>query len=239
LLLVGNDIVDLSLLECQGKSGHTRFMQRVFSRREQQAILSSADTDRMLWLHWAAKEAAYKIISKLQPRPVFAHPRFEATVCYELSPCPPKCTCRQTFPLSVTYEAVRVELQAVLTHAWVHVYGALDGDAASVPAHRVMAGVSTLRPLPEQTLEILSSYLSPAEMESVHSQPSALVRLHAKARLAQHLHVSPERLQIVRPGPPGDRQPPRLLVDGRHADDVDLSLSHHGNHIAWAFVSAR
>ena len=64
-LLVGNDIVDLRDRRCPGKSRHLRFVNRVFHPAEASRILSSPDADGMLWLHWAAKESAYKVASKV------------------------------------------------------------------------------------------------------------------------------------------------------------------------------
>ena len=64
---VGNDVVDLKAVGNVGKSGDTRFMRRVFTPDEQQAIYRSAHPDKLLWAFWAAKETAYKAAAKTDP----------------------------------------------------------------------------------------------------------------------------------------------------------------------------
>ena len=61
------------------------------------------------------------------------------------------------------------------------------------------------------------------------------MRLGARAALSTALGVEEGRLEIVcAPGATG-RRPPRVLLDGSPAA-ADVSLSHHGNWIAWAIL---
>ena len=64
---VGNDIVDLADPENIGKSGDERFCRRVFNPEELSLIANSDRPDTILWALWAAKEAAYKAISRGDP----------------------------------------------------------------------------------------------------------------------------------------------------------------------------
>lgn len=64
---VGNDIVDLRDPENAGKSGDSRFLGRVFTAGEQERIAGAANPDQLLWAFWAAKEAAYKAVSRVDP----------------------------------------------------------------------------------------------------------------------------------------------------------------------------
>jgi 4'-phosphopantetheinyl transferase EntD len=75
--LIGNDLVDLRAREAAGKSGDARFVARVFTAREAELIASSPSPDAVLWMLWAAKEAAYKVAKKLRPDVIFAHSRYE------------------------------------------------------------------------------------------------------------------------------------------------------------------
>jgi hypothetical protein len=61
---VGNDIVDLKEPENCGKSGDERFIRRVFTPEERDRIVGAACPDQLLWAFWAAKEAAYKAVSR-------------------------------------------------------------------------------------------------------------------------------------------------------------------------------
>ena len=61
---VGNDIVDLKEPDNCGKSGDERFIRRVFTSEERDRIVGAACPDQLLWAFWAAKEAAYKAVSR-------------------------------------------------------------------------------------------------------------------------------------------------------------------------------
>jgi hypothetical protein len=64
---VGNDIVDLAVPGNSGKSVDSRFCDRVFTTEEQGLIAGAAQPDALLWALWAAKEAAYKAVSRGDP----------------------------------------------------------------------------------------------------------------------------------------------------------------------------
>ena len=64
---VGNDIVDLKEPDNCGKSGDDRFLGRVFTPEERDRIVAAACPDQLLWAFWAAKEAAYKAVSRDDP----------------------------------------------------------------------------------------------------------------------------------------------------------------------------
>lgn len=67
MLSVGNDIVDLKEPENIGKSGEDCFLGRVFTEEERALISRSTFSDKLLWALWAAKEAAYKAVSRGDP----------------------------------------------------------------------------------------------------------------------------------------------------------------------------
>lgn len=64
---VGNDIVDLAAPGNPGKSGDARFCGRVFTAEERDLLAGAARPDALLWALWAAKEAAYKAVSRDDP----------------------------------------------------------------------------------------------------------------------------------------------------------------------------
>lgn len=89
--MVGNDVVDLGDLEALSGSSHPRFDARVFAPSEREALRRSGAPERLRWLLWAAKEAAYKLVKKREPHVIFAPSRFvvsldatlRGTVAYE------------------------------------------------------------------------------------------------------------------------------------------------------------
>jgi hypothetical protein len=74
--LIGNDVVDLEDEETRLRALHPRFVNRVFTSEEQERIAASRAPRRALWALWAAKEASYKLLKKLDPATLFAHRAF-------------------------------------------------------------------------------------------------------------------------------------------------------------------
>ena len=74
--MLGNDVVDLKDPETQAGMQHPRFDLRVFAQEERARIARSGAPERLRWIMWAAKEAAYKVARKLDARAVFAPSRF-------------------------------------------------------------------------------------------------------------------------------------------------------------------
>jgi phosphopantetheinyl transferase (holo-ACP synthase) len=67
--VVGNDVVDLTDPLISGHHRRERFVSRVCAAEERATVVTSAD----LWALFAAKEAAYKALTKLGHSPGFAH----------------------------------------------------------------------------------------------------------------------------------------------------------------------
>lgn len=83
-MYVGNDIVDLSVLD----QPHPRFARRVMAPEEYERYLASGQDAAFLWQTWSAKEAAYKLAKQKNAQTVFSPCRFvldarKQTVSYE------------------------------------------------------------------------------------------------------------------------------------------------------------
>lgn len=74
--MIGNDVVDLEDPETRPGAQHPRFDARVFAGAELAWLRRSGAPERLRWMLWAAKEAAYKVARKLDPRVSFAPARF-------------------------------------------------------------------------------------------------------------------------------------------------------------------
>lgn len=74
---LGNDVVDLGDPWTAARHTDVRFVARVCGEHERARLAVAADPRSLLWAMFAAKEAAYKAVCKLGPRPVFAHRAFE------------------------------------------------------------------------------------------------------------------------------------------------------------------
>ena len=250
MLIVGNDVVDLTDPKVLGKASGTRFLQRIFGEEERAAVVGAADPDLELWQRWAAKETAYKVVSKLRGSPpTFAHRSFVVFWC------PPTEHDGQAGVRSgyVQFESTTVAIEAVWDRETVHVVGWVPDTNPSARANPAPAGgrrqeggppSSRLARLDEAgaawsgPVAALEQRLSPRELEAVHSRASLAVRIAAREAIADVLGIDEHRLEIVcAPGKPG-RRPPTVLVDGEQ-DTVDVSLSHDGDWIAWAFAVRR
>jgi phosphopantetheinyl transferase (holo-ACP synthase) len=75
--MLGNDVVDLA--RCEHGARHPRFDARVFSESER-ALIARDASQRVRWLLWAAKEAAYKAAKQLDAATVWAPARFEVSL---------------------------------------------------------------------------------------------------------------------------------------------------------------
>ncbi|KQC07360.1 MAG: hypothetical protein APR62_00600 [Smithella sp. SDB] len=64
--------------------------------------------------------------------------------------------------------------------------------------------------------------------------PSLFVRLCLARKLAEHFSLNLNQITIKRIKEKGELQPPRVYIDGRKTD-IDISLSHDGRFIAYAF----
>lgn len=230
MIRLGNDVVDLRDPRCRGKASDDRFVDRVFTAEEAGSIRSASVPDRALWIRWAAKEAGFKVASKLLGSPPpFEHAAFRVRLASEAGPDAP-ATGRVRYrdlqvPVSVEAGPDRIDALARYRE---------DGEAEA-PVHR------DLVLLPERMSDRSSGWeedvrerFTDREWRSVHGPASALVRIRARTHLARVLDVGEDELEIVcDEGPPG-RTPPRIVLRGREHPG-DLTLSHHGRFLAWAF----
>ena len=249
---LGNDIVDLADLRHAGKAGNERFLRRVCSEREQEDVLSSEDPDRALWIRWAGKEAAFKTVSKaLGTPPIFIHSHFEVTV---LEPTWVESTRARSHRVSqekggenpgdssdppvtrfgeVKYLDFLLPLRIELVGTALHAVTWLTSSPVDIPPFSW--GSTQMSKNDQNWKEVLEPEFSPTEWACISHQASALARIAARRSMASTLNLAEEDLEIgCGPGKPG-RRIPLVLFRGREIP-VDLSLSHHGRLLAWAFL---
>jgi phosphopantetheine--protein transferase-like protein len=237
---LGNDIVDLTDPRHVGKARDRRFLERVFSPREQEEIRNADDPDRALWARWAGKEAAFKTVSKsLGIPPTFVHPRF--AVCLSDpsdsepeagSPSDPPMTRFGQVQYGDTVLPLRIETRGPQLHAvtWI------SQPSRDVPPFKW--GSEEVAERRGEWKAALQPEFSPTEWACVSHEMSALARLAARRSMASALGVGERELEIgCGPGKPG-RRIPRVLSGGEPLP-VDLTLSHHGRLLAWAFLLPR
>jgi hypothetical protein len=235
--------VDLADGRHAGKAGDHRFLERVFTPEERTIIQSSAAPDQTLWMLWAGKEAAFKTVSKARGAPpVFNHRLFEVSLFEEPSEVPgsgsssstvfhPAVSHRRTG--LVRYQGKAHRLLVEVAGPSLHALSWASESPQVTPPH-----TWGLDELPGEEGDWRSTYgprFSPREWPCVSHRASALARLAAKTALESALGVPEDALEIAcDPGTPG-RRIPRVYLDGVELG-VDLTISHHGRLLAWAFL---
>ena len=121
---VGNDVVDLEDPAIAQTHLRERFVARVCCESERALVVGAADPKLMLWSLFAAKEAAFKAISKEGPV-VFAHSRF--VVSADLR--------------SVTYEKYVLWLQVDFEGPCVHAVAWTDDETPVFGVEQIAPGV--------------------------------------------------------------------------------------------------
>jgi len=152
--MVGNDVVDLRDRDVDPKTLDPRFDRRVFSRDERRTINASAEPVRQRWRLWAAKEAAYKLLRRLEPAIAFSPVRLlvslEERVGRPLQravrPPLPAASAGQLFRPgwdrelgerrgSVRFEGQELALRVIDCEGAVHALAALPGAAPAGLVH--------------------------------------------------------------------------------------------------------
>lgn len=235
-VILGNDVVDLTDPRCLGKASDRRFLRRVFAPAEVAAILDSPTPDLTLWQLWAAKEAAFKAVSRLlSSPPPFEHARFQVTLESAFEEGPSALALARGW---VRYGDIRVVCACHQDADWVHAVAWHPGEGRSDgAAPSIVTGLSPLDegdPEGEDGWELrLRPRFSEREWGCVYSRPSAVTRLLARGAMALTLGAEETRLEIgCGPGNPG-RRLPHVLLDGTESAS-SVSLSHHGRLAAWA-----
>lgn len=236
---LGNDVVDTGHRGGRGRAKDDRFLARVCSPSEHDRVRSSSDPDRALWIHWAGKEAIYKSTSKaLGAPPVFHHSSFRVTFpkgVLESFLLGPSSQSPPTLMGTGTYEDLTFALSVEELGPSVHAVSWLNQGGAESPRFQAVAQESAQAPRgPKDPLE---PHFSPGEWGCITHRASALTRIETRRAIARSLGVSEEVLEIrCGPGLPG-RRIPSVWSRGEELP-LDLTLSHHGRFLAWAFLSS-
>lgn len=78
--MIGNDIVDLKEAKLKSNWQRPRFLEKLFTLKEQQFIHNSDNAFLMVWRLWSIKEAAYKLYTQLNPNRFYNPKQFECDI---------------------------------------------------------------------------------------------------------------------------------------------------------------
>ncbi len=234
---LGNDVVDTGHRGGLGKAQDDRFLARVCSEEERDRVRSSPDPDRALWAHWAGKEAIFKSASKaLGAPPIFHHSSFRVTF---------REKALRGFlesPLSAdkgallgegSYQDLSFAISVEGVGSSIHAVSWLVREDSSTPAYQAVSKES-----PESTRGPKTGFenrFSAKEWACITHRASALARIEVRRAIGDALELSEQSLEVrCGPGLPGRRIP--SVWFGKKEIPLDLSLSHHGRFLAWAFL---
>jgi len=219
---VGNDVVDLTQSTAKKKSRNIRFLNRVFTPEEQSSILSSPFPDLRLWSCWAAKEAAYKAISKAYPDIPSIPKLFPVLIDSEDPADYNSGPRRSSFPL--------LRKGSVLTpggKCWIRI------DYRYTYLHCI-----AFTAIPDQLDFSWRVHYLFSSLQKTPSLESEAVRIASRFHLAGFLSENFDDLKISRQHDGHSQTPPQVFCQGRLLD-VDISLSHDGFFIAHACLGGR
>ena len=194
-----------------GKSRDIRFINRVFTQGEQKQIFNSVDPDVMLWSTWAGKESAYKVVSKSYPA-VSSVPRvYEVSFDGDVTKL--NGSCSGCYTISGVVETPHGSISVRIFQAYDSIHCiATTGLPEAVDS--VIWGVQ---------------HIGSGLVESV------IVREAASKHLSLYLNWNPDEIEIRRPKGPRGLGPPIVYVKNRKTG-VDISFSHEGEFVAYAFI---
>ncbi|MBY0399876.1 4'-phosphopantetheinyl transferase superfamily protein, partial [Myxococcota bacterium] len=221
---------DLQDVDARPETFHRRFDARVFAPEERARIAADGSgqtvsqaraeagfqirlpphPQALRWAHWAAKEAAYKLMRQRDPAFVFSPIRLVARFDAPGTGRLPGSTRRGELEARAGDGSppFAIELACFETGDFVHV--------VALPAGGDWSAVST-------GIEALDDRRAQPD-----GDPSLAVRLLARREIARLLDLAPSRLAIGRRG-----RIPTLELDGS-TTPLALSLSHHGRYVAYA-----
>ena len=207
---VGNDIVDLKTPEAIGKSTDTRFIKRVLTPCEQQMLHHSEHPDTLVWALWAAKETAFKTISKSYPNISSAPGRYPVILDSKKSS---HCSKGEVMTPNGSV-AIRIDFHEDYIHC-IGIFSLADN------LDSVVSGIG----------EIDTNTLA-GQMDSISEKESSAVRRLAKKGIASYLQLNEQDIQIIRRK---KVHPPTVLAKGK-IKNMEISLSHDGRFAAYAFL---
>lgn len=208
MIHVGNDIIDLTATASVGKSRDIRFIKRVFTTYEQSCIDRTDTPDTMLWNLWAAKEAAYKAVKKAHPEANSIPRSYE--VHLEGTDRPSKTGGHVCSP----YGKIKIRTDLACYH--IHCVS-MSGEGAHWDS-------------------VISRVEEISTEERSRRGESGAIRNLLRKDLSHYLSISPDDMEILRRRGPRGLGPPQVYIGGKQAA-VDISMSHDGSFMAYAFVT--
>lgn len=205
VVAVGNDVVDLREERQSRHSFNPRFPERILAPSEWQTFHTLPSHDPFLWIAWAAKEAAYKIMKQRDPMTVFS----------------PSAFIWDHIRQEINFQSHTIPLQVTASPHSIFV----QGSWPVIPIHGRVEDVTNLTSLP------LSAWFHSPEETYAEKPLSQAVRLLAKRELSLVLGAAPSDW-IFEKSSVGQ---PIARLKSQPEFRVPLSFTHHGGFVGVTF----
>jgi len=213
---VGNDIVDIKAPPARGRGADLRFMKKILTSEEILAVQGSQQPDALLWGFWAAKETAFKVRVKIDPKTVFSPRQFQVMLYFLHFRHP------STFsPGRVDTPGGSVSVRIFFDDDHVRCIGAATDAGEAADPDRVLHGWGAIGGAKGISSESL--------------RESAAARQMAIRHIARLTGRNAEEMAITRQRSSVGAAPPVLYYRGEKAP-LDISLSHDERFAAYAFM---
>ncbi len=205
------------------KSQDLRFLKKILTDSEIAEVHAAPEPDATLWVLWACKEAAYKVITKIASDVAFLPRRW--SVLWRERPSSQHDAGDQAF-----------ENRCV---------GQCASGVVITPPHTDVPFVLHLNDdfvhcLAADTLKTLQTSVwqargLPLLADGVLVNPSFFVRQSLLEHVQSRFPTGDGRIEIIRQKEKGSLLPPQVFINSAPAD-MDISLSHDGRWVAWGCV---
>jgi hypothetical protein len=191
-----------------GKGRDSRFLKKILTVAEIDFVQNAENPDKALWALWSCKETAYKVIKKKCVNAAFL-PRQWTVIL------------KKSESASLDGEVKVPDAEVVYVRLFSH--------------FRYVHCVGADHPADLDRLVCKVKVLSEKENEK-RIDPSLLARKCLALSIADFFRLNLNDIKINRARNKSELQPPYVYI-GSKKSDIDISLSHDGQFIAYAFLS--
>lgn len=214
----------------------SRFLKKTLTDEEIEIVNLSRNPDTVLWSFWACKEAAYKVIKKSHHEDSFIPRRWSVKIRLQSTKHPVP---------SGAESSVRLRNNMGQYH---QPHTGYQKGQVIIPGREAVSvylssHLSYVHCIASNSLSALDSSIwginiLPGRKDGQNDNLSSLARKCLARRLAIFLHLSQSDIKIRRIKNGTELQPPIVYIGGMRSD-IDLSLSHDGRFISYAFITER
>jgi len=245
---VGNDVVDLKEPANAGKSRDSRFLKKILTDAEIEFVRNAENPEAALWSLWACKETAYKVIKKSSPDIAFIPRRWPAVFTRFESECsegevviPEKglvfirLFCETQISKTKCIEICKSNNPAISGGYNTPPIEAELGFRACLGVHTRDSNPDYIHCVGADGLAALNKLIWNVDiLPEEETDPSLFSRRRLAQSLAKNYSLNFHQIKIKRKRENAELQPPCVYIRGEKMD-VDISLSHDGRFVAYAY----